>query len=49
MYKIELLPSVLTKVWLTSKSAENSENGYLSFLTILKEPDEFSENIMLQN
>ena len=42
MYRIELMPSFLTKFWFfSSKSAENRENGYLGFLTILK-PVEFS-------
>ena len=42
MHKIEFIPSFLTKIWLfSSKSAENSENGYLGFLTIIKESNVF--------
>ena len=38
-----------TKFWLfSSKKPENSEAGYLGFLTILKEVDGFSRNIILQ-
>ena len=43
MHKIEFISSFLTKFWLfSSKRAENSENGYLGFLMIIKE-----SNIML--
>ena len=42
MYTNEFLPSFLTKIWLfSSKSDENSENGYLGFLTIIKESNVF--------
>ena len=42
MHKIEFIPSFLTNVWLfSSKCAENSENGYLPFLTIIKESNAF--------
>ena len=42
MHKIEFIPSFLTNFWLfTSKGAENSENGYLAFLTIIKESNAF--------
>ena len=42
MHKIEFIPSFLTNFWLfSSKGAENSENGYLAFLTIIKEPNAF--------
>ena len=35
MHKIKLMPSFLSKFWLfSSKSAENSKNGYLGFLMI---------------
>ena len=49
MHKIEFIPSVLTKFWLfSSKSAENNENGYLGFLTIvIEESHVFILNIML--
>ena len=37
-HKIEFIPSFLTNFWLfSSKGAEKSENGYLAFLTIIKE------------
>ena len=37
MHKIEFIPSFLTNFWLfSSKGPENSENGYLAFLTIIK-------------
>ena len=42
MHKIEFIPSFLTNFWLfSSKGAENSENGYLAFLTIMKESYSF--------
>ena len=42
MHKIEFIPSFLTNFWLfSSKGAENSENGYLAFLTIIKEYNVF--------
>ena len=42
MHKIEFIPSFLTIFWLfSSKGAENSENGYLVFLTIIKESNVF--------
>ena len=42
MHKIEFISSFLTKFWLfSSKSAENSENGYLGFLTIINESNVF--------
>ena len=38
MPKIEFIPSFLTNFWsFSSKCAENSENGYFAFLTIIKE------------
>ena len=33
---------LIDTVVITTKSAENSQNGYLGFLTIFKEPGEFS-------
>ena len=42
MHKIEFIPSFLTNFWLfSSKGAENSENRYLAFLTIIKESNVF--------
>ena len=42
MHKIEFIPSFLTNFWLfSSKGDENSENGYLAFLTIMKESNAF--------
>ena len=48
MHKNEFIPSFLTKFLLFSaKSLENSENGYVGFLTIIKESNVFIWNIML--
>ena len=48
MHKIEFIPSFRTNFWLfSSKGAENSENGYIAFLTIIKESDVFIKNLML--
>ena len=42
MHKIEFIPPFLSNFWLfSSKGAENSENGYLAFLTIIKESNVF--------
>ena len=42
MHKIEFIPSFLTNFWFfSSKGAENSENGYLAFLTIITESNAF--------
>ena len=42
MHKIEIIPSFLTNFWLfSSKGAVNSKNGYLAFLTIIKESNAF--------
>ena len=42
MLKTEFIPSFLTNFWLfSSKGAENSKNGYLAFLTIIKESNVF--------
>ena len=42
VHKIEFIPSFLTNSWLfSSKGAENSENGYLAFLTIITESNAF--------
>ena len=42
MHKLEFIPSFLTNFWLfSSKGAENTENGYLGFLTIIKESNVF--------
>ena len=48
MHKIEFISSFFTKFWLfSSERAENSENGYLGFLTMIKESNVFILNIML--
>ena len=42
MHRIEFIPSFLTNFWLfSSKGAEYRENGYLAFLTIIKESNVF--------
>ena len=42
MHKIEFIPSFLTNFWLfSSKGTENSDNGYLAFLTIITESNAF--------